>query len=64
MYKRCKSAEICRGFARVCRDAVRKTKAQFELKLSIDVQNFNQGFFSYVKNKQKHKESVGPLLSR
>ena len=49
---------------RVCRDAVRKTKAQLKLKLARDVKNYKEGFFRYVNNKQKQKESISPLLNR
>jgi len=47
----------------VCRDAVRKAKAQLELKLARDVENYKQGFFRYINNKQEQKENIGPLLN-
>ena len=52
------------GIARAWRDAVRKAKAQLELKLARDVKNCKTGFFRYVNNKQKQKENIGPLLNR
>jgi len=46
------------------RDAVRKTKAQLELKLARDVKNNKKGFFRDVSSKKTHKEDLGPLLNR
>ncbi|KAK4823576.1 hypothetical protein QYF61_003580 [Mycteria americana] len=64
-YQRWKSGQIpienYKGIARTCRDAVRKAKAQLKLRLARHVKNYKQGFFRYVNNKQKQKEStVGP----
>ncbi|GAB0210341.1 hypothetical protein GRJ2_003499900 [Grus japonensis] len=56
--------ENYKGIARACRDAVRKARAQLELKLARDVKNYKKGFFRYVNNKQKQKENIGPLLNR
>ncbi|GAB0188526.1 mitochondrial enolase superfamily member 1 [Grus japonensis] len=56
--------ENYKGIARACRDAVRKAKAQLELKLARDVKNYKKGFFRYVNNKQKQKDNIGPLLNR
>lgn len=47
-----------------CRDAVRKAKAQLELKLARDVKNCQKGFFRYINNRQKPKGNIGPLLRR
>lgn len=43
------------------RAAVRKVKAQLELKLAKDVKNNKNRFFSYVSSQQKQGEGVGPL---
>ncbi|KAK4812899.1 hypothetical protein QYF61_027293 [Mycteria americana] len=59
-----KQRENYKGIASVCRDAVRKAKAQLELKLARDVKNNKKGFFGYVNNKQKQKENIGPMLNR
>ena len=56
--------EDCKNLAKACRDAVRKAKAQLELKLARDVKNNKKGFFRYVSSKQKHREDIGPLLNR
>ncbi|KAK4811373.1 LOW QUALITY PROTEIN: hypothetical protein QYF61_027602 [Mycteria americana] len=47
-----------------CRDALRKAKAQIELKLVKDVKNNNKEFFRCMSSKQKHREDIGPLLNR
>ncbi|KAK4809950.1 LOW QUALITY PROTEIN: hypothetical protein QYF61_002907 [Mycteria americana] len=52
------------GIARVCRDAIRKAKAELELKLARDGKNYKKRFFRYVNNKQKQNENTGPLLNR
>ncbi|KAK4826132.1 hypothetical protein QYF61_005284 [Mycteria americana] len=67
-YQRWKSRRIpvenYKGIVRPCRDAVRKAKAQLELKLARDVKNYKKGFFRYINNKQKQKENIGLLLNR
>ena len=45
------------------RDAARKAKAHFKLKLAREVKNHKEEFFRYI-NKQKHQENIGPLLNR
>ncbi|KAK4810859.1 hypothetical protein QYF61_008831 [Mycteria americana] len=69
-YQRWKSGRLpvenYKGIARACRDAVRKAKAQLELKLARDVKHCQtlKGFFRYENNKQKQKENIGLLLNR
>ena len=36
-----------------CWDEIRKDKAQLELSLARDVENSNQGFYRYTKQKKK-----------
>jgi len=48
----------------VFRTVVRKVKIQLKLKLARDVQNYKKGFFRYINNKQKQKESTGLLSNR
>lgn len=54
VYQRWKSEQIptenYKCIARACRDAVRKAKAQLELKFARDVKNYKKGFFMYVNN--------------
>lgn len=55
--------EHYRGTPRVCRDATRKPKAQFKLKLARDVKNHNKVFFRYVDTKQKEEGNTGLVLN-
>lgn len=55
------SIEDYKNLTGACRAAVRKAKAQLELKLTKDVKNNKNRFFS---SRQKHKESSSPLLNR
>jgi len=52
--------EEYRDAARLCRDGVRKTKAQMELNLARDAVNNKKGFYRHVSQKRKVKESVPP----
>ncbi|XP_060133197.1 uncharacterized protein LOC132592449 [Zootoca vivipara] len=65
MYQKWKKGEITReGFkqiASVCRDKVRKAKAQNELRLAREVKSNKKGFDGYVRSKRKNKEAVGSL---
>ncbi|CAM4659528.1 unnamed protein product [Caretta caretta] len=51
------------NIARACRNGIRKAKSHLELQLARDVKSNKKGFFRYVGNKKKAKESVGPLLN-
>ena len=59
-YQRWKSGlipiENYKGIARACRDAVRKAKAQLELKLARDVKNYKKGFFRYVTTSRNRRK--------
>lgn len=46
-------AEDCKG---INRDAVRKAKAQLELELAKDDENFKKGFLRYITNKQNQRD--------
>lgn len=48
----------------LCRGAVRKEKADLNLKLARDVKNQKQMFFKYISNEEKQKEYIGLLLNR
>ncbi|XP_069631230.1 LOW QUALITY PROTEIN: uncharacterized protein [Haliaeetus albicilla] len=52
------SWEEYRDAARVCRDGIRKAKAQLELNLARDVKNHKEGFYRCVGQKRKSKENV------
>ncbi|KFZ67676.1 hypothetical protein N338_01599, partial [Podiceps cristatus] len=58
------SWEEYRDIAQLCRDEVRKAKMQLELNLARDSKNNKKGFYRYVSQKRKVKESVPPLMSR
>ncbi|CAM5167297.1 unnamed protein product [Natator depressus] len=66
-YKKWKTGQMTRdgyiNIARVCRNEIRKAKSHLELQLGRDVKSNKKGFFRYVGNKKKAKESVGPLLN-
>ena len=47
-----------RDAAWLCRDGVRKAKAQLELNLARDTKNNKKGFHRYVSQKRKVKESA------
>ncbi|KFZ65688.1 hypothetical protein N338_12981, partial [Podiceps cristatus] len=57
------SWEEYREAARLCRDGVRKAKAQLELNLVRNAKNNKKGFYRYVSQKRKVKESVPPPSS-
>ncbi|CAM5084542.1 unnamed protein product [Natator depressus] len=66
-YKKWKIGQMTReeykNIARACRSEIRKAKSHLELQLARDVKSNKKGFFRYVSNKKKVKESVGPLLN-
>ncbi|KAK4831467.1 hypothetical protein QYF61_017715 [Mycteria americana] len=57
------SWEEYRYTARLCRDGVRKAKAQLELNLARDAKNNKKGFYRYVSQKRKVKESIAPPMN-
>ncbi|CAM4636979.1 unnamed protein product [Lepidochelys kempii] len=66
-YKKWKIGQMTReeykNIVRGCRGEIRKAKSHLELQLARDVKSTKKGFFRYVSNKKKVKESVGPLLN-
>ncbi|CAM4699944.1 unnamed protein product, partial [Caretta caretta] len=66
-YKKWKIGQMTRDeykdIAQACRSEIRKAKSHLELQLARDVKSNKKGFFRYVSNKKKVKESVGPLLN-
>lgn len=55
--------EIYKGTLRARRDAVRKQKAEFKLKLARDFNNHNEGYFRYVNAKQKEEGNTVLVLN-
>ncbi|CAM4531595.1 unnamed protein product [Caretta caretta] len=66
-YKKWKVGQMTReeykNTAWACRNEIRRAKSHLELQLARDVKSNKKGFFRYVGNKKKAKESVGPLLN-
>ncbi|CAM5075663.1 unnamed protein product [Natator depressus] len=66
-YKKWKIGQMTRdeykNIAWACRSEIRKAKSHLEMQLARDVKSNKKGFFRYVGNKKKVKESVGPLLN-
>ncbi|KFQ80797.1 hypothetical protein N335_00574, partial [Phaethon lepturus] len=52
-----------RDVAWLCRDVVRRAKVQLELNLTRDTKN-NKGFYRYISQKKKDKESVPPVMNK
>jgi len=52
------SWEEYRDAAHLYRNEVKRAKAQLELNLTRDAKNNNKGFYRYVSQKRKAKESV------
>jgi len=44
----------------LCRDGVRRAKVQMETILARDAKNNKKGFYRYVNQKRKVKESITP----
>ncbi|KFQ31696.1 hypothetical protein N332_00599, partial [Mesitornis unicolor] len=57
------SWEEYRDVAWVCRDEVKKAKAQLKLNLARDAMKNKEGFYRYVNQKRKVKECVPYLMS-
>ncbi|KFO80809.1 hypothetical protein N303_13751, partial [Cuculus canorus] len=75
LHRQCKQGqgnwEEYRDAAQLCRDGIRKAKAQLELNLARDVKTKMKGFYRYVNQKRKVREGIpqlmdenGDLLSR
>ncbi|CAM5108800.1 unnamed protein product [Eretmochelys imbricata] len=66
-YKKWKIGQMTRkeykNIAQACRSEIRKAKSHLELQLARDVKSNKKGFFRYVSNKKKVRESVGLLLN-
>ena len=60
----CVSWKEYRAVVRVCRDGIRKAKAQMELNLARDVKDNKKGFYRYIGRKRQAKESGPPLGGR
>ncbi|KFV55360.1 hypothetical protein N328_07466, partial [Gavia stellata] len=67
MHRQRKQGQVSSGeyrdAARLCRDGVRKAKVQLKLNLARDAKNNKKGFYRYVSQERKVKESVCPLMN-
>ena len=46
----------------MCKDRIRKAKAQMEMNLARDVKDNKKGFYRYIGRRRQAKESVLPLM--
>ncbi|KAK4816578.1 hypothetical protein QYF61_017968 [Mycteria americana] len=56
--------EEYRNAAHLCRDGLRKVRAQLKLNLARDAKNNKKGFYRYINQKRKVKESIPPLMNK
>jgi len=47
---------------RLCREKIRKAKAQLELKLATAINNNKKFFYKYTNSRRRAKETLHPLL--
>ena len=48
---------------RLCRDEVRKAKAQLQLNMSRGTRKNNKGFYRYLNQKRKVQEGILPIVN-
>ncbi|KFO74885.1 hypothetical protein N303_15516, partial [Cuculus canorus] len=67
LHRQCKQGEGTwaeyRDAAQLCKDGVRKAKGQLELNLAREVKTNKKGFYRYVNQKRKAKESITALMA-
>ncbi|KAK4823010.1 hypothetical protein QYF61_024812 [Mycteria americana] len=54
--------EDCKGVARLCREKIRRAKAELELNLAAAVKDNKKYFFKYISSKRRAKENLQPLV--
>ncbi|KAK4827718.1 LOW QUALITY PROTEIN: hypothetical protein QYF61_021018 [Mycteria americana] len=54
--------EDYKGVARLCREKIRRAKAELELNLATAVKDNKKNFFKYISSKRRAKENLQPLL--
>ena len=68
LYRQWKQGQVSweeyKDAARLCRDEVMRAKVQLELNLASDAENNKKGFYRYINQKRKVKESVPPLMNK
>ncbi|KAK4832459.1 hypothetical protein QYF61_023506 [Mycteria americana] len=58
------SQEDYKGVARLCREKIRRAKAELELNLAAAVKDNKKYFFKYISSKRRAKENLQPLVDR
>ncbi|KAK4826013.1 hypothetical protein QYF61_003786 [Mycteria americana] len=56
------SQEDYKGVARLCREKIRRAKAELELNLATAIRDNKKHFFKYISSKRRAKENLQPLL--
>ncbi|KAK4825649.1 hypothetical protein QYF61_001434 [Mycteria americana] len=56
--------EDYKGVARLCREKIRRAKAELELNLAAAVKDNKKHFFKYISSKRRAKENLQPLTDR
>ena len=51
-----------RYIVKLCREKIRKAKAQLELNLATKVKENNKYFYKYINSKRRARENLHPLL--
>ncbi|KAK4827354.1 hypothetical protein QYF61_017279 [Mycteria americana] len=54
--------EDYKGVARLCREKIRRAKAELELNLAAAVKDNKKYFFKYISSKRRAKENLQPLV--
>ncbi|KAK4819410.1 hypothetical protein QYF61_003681 [Mycteria americana] len=54
--------EDYKGVARLCREKIRRAKAELELNLAAAVKDNKKHFFKYIRGKRRAKENLQPLV--
>ncbi|KAK4819946.1 hypothetical protein QYF61_015846 [Mycteria americana] len=54
--------EDYKDFVRLCREKIRRAKAQLELNLATAIKDNKKCFYKYISNKRRAKENLHPLL--
>ncbi|KAK4823211.1 hypothetical protein QYF61_027358 [Mycteria americana] len=56
--------EDYKGVARLCREKIRRAKAELELNLAAAIKDNKKHFFKYISSKRRAKENLQPLVDR
>ncbi|KAK4810540.1 hypothetical protein QYF61_004503 [Mycteria americana] len=58
------SQEDYKGVVRLCKEKIRRAKAELELNLAAAVKDNKKYFFKYISSKRRAKENLQPLVDR